>query len=594
MHLPRDISRFIRRKLFRTDYPSWIARQEALSWRESAAVRRLAEQLALGGGPLISILMPVYDPPLRFLEAAIDSVQSQFYRRWELCIADDASRNPGVRQLLAARAAADPRVKVVFREKNGHIAAASNSALELVGGSYVALLDHDDVLAPTALYWVAEAIRETPDAAIVYSDEDHVDPDGVRSTPHFKCEFNYDLFLAQNMVSHLGVYRTALVREVGGFRVGYEGSQDYDLSLRIVERATPEQIVHLPRVLYHWRTLPGSTACGAGEKPYAFEAAKRAIEDHLRRRGVAADVVDAPECPGMQRIRYRLPEQLPRVLIVIPTRDRLDLLRACVESIATKSTYPSYRICVVDNGSVEPATLEYLARLREAGHLVLRDDAPFNYSRLNNNAVREHGRDFELVCLLNNDTEVVSPGWLEELVSHAIQPGVGCVGARLWYPDGTIQHAGVVMGILSCAGHVHRFARRGNPGYMGRATLQQSFSAVTGACLLVSRNVYEAVGGLDESLQIAFNDVDFCLKVRAAGHRNVWTPYAELVHHESVSRGDEDTLEKMERAQREAGKIRERWRELVENDPCYSPHLTLSAEDFSRAPASRVPKIRLA
>ncbi len=604
IHLPRDLGRVIRRKLRPAretgplvcgkDYPSWIAAQEALSRAEAAALRRRAESLALDGGPLISVLMPVYNPPLPFLAAAIDSVQRQVYPKWELCIADDASTNPAVRSLLASRAAADPRIKVVFRQTNGHIAAASNSALDLVSGSYVALLDHDDELATTALYWVAEALHATPDAAIVYSDEDKVDAQGVRSMPYFKCDFNYDLFLAHNMVSHLGVYRTALVRELGGFRVGYEGSQDYDLALRVIERIPPAQIVHVPRVLYHWRTFPGSTAQATDEKPYAFEAAKRAIADHLQRRGVVADVLEAPECRGMQRIRYRLPESAPRVLIVIPTRDRLDLLAHCCESILTKSTYANYRICVVDNGSVEPRTLEYLSRLRGAGHAVLRDDARFNYSRLNNRAVRELGRDARFVCLLNNDTEVVSPAWLEELVGHAIQPGVGCAGARLWYPDGRIQHAGVVMGLLTCAGHAHRFAPRGDPGYMGRAALQQSFSAVTGACLLVSRAIYDAVGGLDETLPVAFNDIDFCLRVRAAGHRNVWTPYAELVHHESMSRGLEDTPEKLARARVEVAKLRERWKDVMENDPCYSPHLTLDAEDFSRATVSRVPRVRAA
>jgi GT2 family glycosyltransferase len=567
--------------------------QEALSTEEAAALRRRAERLARDGGPLISVLMPVYDPPLPFLAAAIDSVQRQVYPNWELCIADDASRDPGVRALLAARAAADPRIKVVFRETNGHISAASNSALELVSGSHVALLDHDDELAPTALYWVVDALHDNPDAALVYSDEDKVDTEGVRSGPYLKCDFNYDLFLSHNMVSHLGVYRTTLLRELGGFRVGYEGSQDYDVALRFVERVRPAQIVHVPRVLYHWRTIPGSTAATTDAKPYAFEAAKRAITDHLRRRGIRADVVESPDCEGT-RVRYRLSDPAPRVLIVIPTRDRLDLLAPCIESITTKSIYTNYRICVVDNGSVEPRTLEYLSRLRRAGHAVLRDDSPFNYSRLNNRAVREHGGDAEFVCLLNNDTEVVSPSWLEELVGHAIQPGVGCVGARLWYPDGRIQHAGIVMGLLTCAGHAHRFAPRGNAGYMGRAALQQSFSAVTAACLVVSRAIYDAVGGLDETLTVAFNDVDFCLRVRGAGYRNVWTPYAELVHHESVSRGEDDTPEKQGRFLTEVATMRERWKHVIENDPCYSPHLTLDAEDFSRAPVSRVPRFHAA
>jgi GT2 family glycosyltransferase len=597
-HLPRDVVRSVRRRLGRPtggalewhDYASWIRAREALSLDEAAALRRRSDWLAAHGGPRFSVLLPIRDPSPVLLARAIDSVVRQVYPAWELCVAD-ASGDPAIGALIASRAAAEPRLKVSLLEPTTGRAAAANAALALASGDRVALLEATSELAGWALHWMAEALHAAPDAALAYSDEDTIDPAGERSLPYFKCAFNYDLLLCHDLVSRLAVYPAALVREIGGLRDGCEGAEEYDLALRATERANPEQIVHVPRVLYHARAAAAPTARRAEEAARGREGARRAVRAHLARRGVAAEVLEAPECRGMQRVRYRVPDPPPLVLVVVPTRDRLDLLVPCLESIRTRTTYPSYRICVVDNGSVEPGTLEYLGRLRSEGHEVLRDDAPFNYSRLNNRAVREVGQDADFVCLLNNDTEVLSPDWLDELVGHAVQPGVGCVGARLWYPDGRLQHGGVVLGLCGCAGHAHRFATRGDRGYMGRAALQQSFSAVTAACLLVSCRLYDEVGGLDEAMAVSFNDVDFCLKVRAAGRRNVWTPYAELVHHESVSRGIEDSSERRERAAEEAAIVRKRWRELLDDDPCYSPHLTLEAEDFSPAPSARGPRL---
>ena len=557
-------------------YSEWIVRFEP----QLATYPLLAAQRSRWDRqPTISVLMPTFNTPARYLREAIASVQRQEYPHWELCIADDASTAPHVRQVLAAFAAADARIKVCYRPNNGHISAASNSALALATGAFIALLDHDDRLHPLALHYLAEAMVETPGVQMIYTDEDKLDTAGLRNGPYFKSDFNYELFLAQNMISHLGCYATELVRDVGGFRIGLEGSQDWDLGLRVFERVGPAAIVHIPRVLYHWRELPGSTAVSGDEKPYAQLAGRRAVEDHIRRRAIDATVLPAPTLPSWNRIRYPVPKPAPKVSIVIPTRDKVDLLRACVQSILERTTYENYEIVIVDNGSVEPNTVTYLKSLTAERITTIRDDAPFNYSRLNNRAVQASSG--EMVCLLNNDIEVLTADWLEEMVGIASQESVGIVGARLWYPDQRIQHAGVILGIGGIASHSHRFTRKGDPGYFGRAVLHQQLSAVTGACLLISRKLWDLLGGLDEALAVAFNDIDICLRAGALGYRVVWTPYAELIHHESVSRGQEDTAEKIARFEAEQGLMRQRWGEQIEADPFYSPNLTLLAEDFS-------------
>ncbi|MBO9644510.1 MAG: glycosyltransferase family 2 protein [Pseudacidovorax sp.] len=560
------------------DYGRWAREHDTITPQQREALR--ARATALADGPLISVLMPCYNPDPQFLRAAIASVQAQLYGRWQLCIADDASPAPEVRQVLEACQAEDPRIQVVFRPKNGHISAASNSALELVQGEWIALMDHDDLLPEDALLRVAECVRAHPQAQLVYSDEDKVDDQGHRSDPYFKPDWNLDLFRSHNMFSHLGVLRTALVREVGGFRQGLEGSQDWDLVLRCVERIAPSQIVHIPRVLYHWRIHVQSTAKSMDAKPYAAVAGERALDEHFARLGIQAKA----EYLGYgYRVRYALPSPPPLVSLIIPTRNALALVRQCIESIQKRTEYPNWEIILVDNGSDDPAALAYFERLAQQPHLrVLRDDRPFNYSALNNQAVAMARG--ELVALVNNDIEVMSPGWLSEMVSLAMQPGVGAVGARLWYPDMTLQHGGVILGPGGCAVHAHKALPRGLNGYAGRAALIQSFSAVTAACLVVRKSLYVQVGGLDEvNLSVAFNDVDFCLRVREAGYRNVWTPYAELLHHESATRGEDVAPEKRERFERELAFMQQRWGALIDHDPAYSPNLTLLLEDFSLA-----------
>lgn len=536
--------------------------------------------------PLISLVMPAYNPRREDLVRALESVLAQVYGRWELCVADDASTEPHVREVLEAYRHRDPRIKVAYRERNGHISAASNTALALATGEYIGLIDHDDELHPLALHYVAEAIVRHGGCELVFTDEDKIGPFG-RYDPYFKCELNYELLLAHNMVSHFGCYRARRLRDIGGFREGFEGSQDYDLALRFIEGLEPARIVHVPRVLYHWRASPGSMAGTGEEKPYALVAAQRAIAEHLERVGTPGEVLSTPEAPGMNRVRFRIPDPAPEVCIIIPTRDRADLLGMCVDSVLSRTAYPSYSILIVDNGSREKATATLLARLQSEPRIsVLRDDGEFNFSALNNRAVRQSSAEF--VCLLNNDIEVPAADWLEEMVGMAARPGIGAVGARLWYPDKTLQHGGVILGLRGVASHAHKHLHKGQPGYFGRAVLHQAMSAVTAACLLVRRGIYEEVGGLDETFRIAFNDIDFCLRVRAAGYRNVWTPFAELVHHESATRGYETTPEKRVRFEDEVRRMRERWGELLLNDPAYSPNLTLETEDFTLAWPPRV------
>ena len=538
--------------------------------------------------PFFSVVLPVYNTNPAWLSRAIASVQAQGYLHWELCIADDASPNPETRALLDRFAQEDNRIKLMLREQNGHISAASNSAIEIASGEWLVLLDHDDELSPDALFWIAEAINRHPDCQLIYSDEDKMDQSGVRSDPYFKPDWNPDLFLSQNMFSHLGAYRTDLVRAVGGFRVGYEGSQDYDLALRCIERIKPSQIHHIPRVLYHWRMHAQSTAQSINAKPYAMLAGARALNDHFSRTGVDA----LAESVGYgYRVRYALPAVLPLVSLIIPTRNGLKLLRQCVQSILNKTTYANFEILIVDNGSDDAATLRYLKGLSADNRIrVLRDDRPFNYSQLNNTAVLQARGD--VLGLINNDIEVISPDWLTEMVGHAVRPGVGAVGARLWYSDDTLQHAGVVLGLEGFAGHVHRYLPRGNVGYCGRAALTQSFSAVTGACLVVKKSSYLQVGGLNEvDLPIACNDIDFCLKLLRAGYRNLWTPWAELYHHESSTRGFDDTPEKLARSKNEVAYMWQQWGDMLRNDPAYNPNLTLDASDFGLAWPPRVVQV---
>ena len=560
------------------DYARWIRCYDRL---EREDVQRIREQIAkFHYSPMISVLLPVYNSNLRWLRRAILSVQKQLYPRWELCVVDDASTDRKLWPFLQRCARRDPRINVMRRTENGHISAASNDALRLANGDFVALLDHDDELAPTALYFVALALNKNRDLQLLYSDEDKLDAQNRRSEPYFKSDWNPELVLAQNFISHLSVYRTDLIRRLGGFRIGLEGSQDYDLALRCIEQIRPKEIEHLPWVLYHWRAGDQSTASSATAKPYAQEAARRAVQEHLERTGIAGTVV--PSHGVYLQTKYAFPIEHPLVSIIIPTRDRTSCLQKCLDSIFEKTDYRNYEVIVLDNESHEAETLEFLAELTKYDRVrVERIDGTFNYSRLNNRGVELSRGSF--IALLNNDVEVINDDWLSEMVSRAMQPEVAMVGARLWYPNGTIQHGGVILGAGGIAGHAHVGLRRGEPGYFARANLAQNVSAVTAACALVRREVYLQLGGFDESLAVTFNDIDFCLRLRQAGYRIVWTPHAELIHHESASRGFDDSTPKQVRFLGEVDYMNSKWGDMLQRDPFYNPNLSLGENLFTLA-----------
>ena len=560
-------------------YAEWLSRNEDPA--DGDGHDFLRQISTMKKPPVISVVMPVHNTKAEWLREAIDSVRGQIYPHWQLCIADDASTAPHVRDILEHYRALDSRIQIIYRPEGGHISAASNSALGLAAGDFVALLDHDDVLSEHALYHVTAALLKDPDAMILYSDEDKLAEDGSRTEPHFKSDWNPDLFFSQNYICHLCVIRRSILEKIGGFRLGVEGSQDHDLLLRCLPNVRDSQILHIPRILYHWRIHPQSTAKSSGGKSYTTDAALKALEDHLARHAPQAKVEEGLVA-NTYRVRWPIPAPEPLVSLLIPTRDRRELIETAISSIREKSDYRNFEILILDNGSTDPDTLEYFARIpREDSRVrVVPYHHPFNYSAINNyGASQARG---EVIGLINNDIEVISPGWLSEMVSHALRPEIGCVGAKLYYSNHTYQHCGVILGLGGVAGHSHKYFPPTHPGYFNRLLLIQNLSAVTAACLVLRKCVFEEVGGLDEkNLTVAFNDVDFCLKVREAGYRNLWTPYAELFHHESVSRGHEDSPEKVKRFQSEIHHMKEKWGDKLLWDPYYNENLTREREDFS-------------
>ena len=537
--------------------------------------------------PKISIVLPTYNTPLKFIKNAINSVLNQVYKNWELIIVDDASQDSVLQNYLNELSNIDNRISFIQRENNGHISTATNTGIANTNSNFIGFLDHDDELHPLALYYVVKELIANPNAILVYTDEDFIGENGGRYSPYFKCDFNYDLLLSHNMITHFSVYSKKALLEVGLFNTELDGAQDYDMVLRIFEKYGDSNFIHIPRVLYHWRVHEQSSSSSIEAKPYAHLAAIKAIQNHLNRIGVDGIVSAAPEVVGCNRVSYGLPKEMPSVEIIILTKDSVHLLRTCIESIINKSTFTNYIITIVDNGSSQKETIDYFSSLSKFNFIkIYRDDSEFNFSALNNCAVNKSSADF--VLLLNNDIEVITPNWIEEMLGLAIQEKVGCVGARLWYPNDTLQHGGLIMGLGGVAGHSHKFLPKGEFGYANRAALIQSLCGVTAACLLIKREKYLSVGGMDEDFKVAFNDVDFCLRVLKDGNRNIWTPYAELYHHESATRGYENTPEKKLRFHNEALRLRELWEEILNSDPYYSPNLSISTEDFSIAWPPRV------
>lgn len=560
------------------DYGSWVNRFDTIDEGARSVLR--TKSAALTDRPLISIVVPVFNTPADYLRAMIESVRAQIYQEWELCVCDDASTLSHVTTILNEYRTLDARIRVVRRASNGHICSASNDALAIATGRFIALLDHDDCLPEHALYMVAHYLQLHPSARMLYSDEDKLTPSGERVEPYFKSDWDPVLMLGQNMFSHLGVFETALVREVGGFRMGFEGSQDHDLVLRCSERVGVDGIIHIPHVLYHWRSTAQSTARDVSVKPYVREATVRAVREHLERAGRQAAVEPLSENSSMLSVKLAVPQPEPLVSIIIPTRDKPDLLAKCVSSLRERTNYQNFEILIVDNGSTDPRALTLLADYAKIPNVVVfRVDAPFNYSALNNEAAaRARG---SLLCLLNNDVEVIDRNWLSVLCGYALQSGVGAVGAALWYPNDTLQHGGVVLAGDAIAGHMHHLLHRGGAGYFGRAVLAQQVSAVSAACLLVRHDLFDAVGGLDaENLTVAYNDVDFCLKLHAAGYRNVYVPYANLYHHESASRGNDASGERALRLAREAHWMQSKWGDALSSDAFYNPNLALAGGKF--------------
>jgi GT2 family glycosyltransferase len=563
-------------------YRDWIARNEP-GPADAAAIR--AWLGGIEGLPVVSVLMPVHDPQPHHLRAAIRSVQEQIHARWQLCIADDGSASPLIRRLLDEVAADDPRIGITRLGVSRGVAVATNAALERAEGEVCLFLDHDDVIAPHALALIAAAFAAEPAMAAVYSDEDTLDAHGRRSAPLFKPDFDGERLLSQNYVNHAFAVRTELLRRLGGVRDGVDGAQDHDLVLRIAEAGAAEA-GHIPQVLYHWRVYPGGRTLSQRGRADLKAARRLVVADALARRGVQAEVGFTGR--GHAEVRVRLAEPAPSILAIVPTRDRAGLLEACAAGLLRHTDYPKLRLRIVDNGSRAPSALAALEALsREERVDVLRVDAPFNFSALVNQAAADAEAD--LLLLLNDDVLVVEPHWLERMAALATRPGVGAVGAGLHYPDGRWQHAGLVLGLgpQGIAGHEFRGQAGDAPGPQGRLQVTREVSAVTGACLLVGRDKFEAAGGMDEELAVAFNDVDFCLKLRARGLRNVWTPQARLIHLESATRGRDADPERAARFAREAEIMRARWGELLQRDPYYNPNLTLDDESFGLAAVSR-------
>lgn len=556
-------------------YPNWLARNEVLD------IEAMTQEIAtFHYQPKISIAMPVYNVEEKWLRLCIDSILNQVYTNWELCMADDASTDPNVKKILTEYQQLDERIRVVFREQNGHISEATNSALAIATGEFVALLDNDDELAINAFYEVVKVLNENPELDLIYSDEDKIDMDGNRSDPAFKPDWSPDLLLGTNYISHLGVYRRSILEEIGGFLKGYEGSQDYDLVLRFTEKTTKERIKHIPKVLYYWRMLPTSTAVDQGSKGYAFEAGLRAVQDALVRRGINGHATHGA-ANGLYDVYYDI-ESEKLVSIIIPTKNGYKDVQRCVSSIIEKTTYQNYEIIMADNGSTDPKMHELYAEFEQQlpGRFFVESiDIPFNFSTINNRAAKKaHG---EYLLFLNNDTEVITENWLTLMVSFAQQERIGCVGAKLLYPNNTVQHAGVILGLGGVAGHGHYGYPHGDLGYFGRLAINVNYSAVTAACLLMKKADFDAVGGFEEAFTVAFNDVDLCLKVQALGRDNVWLHEAELYHFESQTRGYDDKGKKKKRFEQEKVMMEEKWGPLIENDPFYNPNLTRDIPNFS-------------
>lgn len=553
-------------------YEAWLARHKV----DKRTLRR-QKHAAFAQKPLISIVIPLYCTPLPYLKELLESVRRQSYENWQLCLAD-GSPDDKAKEFIEKHYGREKRIVYRKLEENGGISVNTNEAVALAAGEYLMLCDHDDTLEPDALYEIVKAINDTG-ADVLYTDEDKVSMDGRHYfDPNFKPDFNLFRLRENNYICHIFVVKKSLTDETGLLRSEFDGAQDFDFILRCCEKA--QKITHIPKVLYHWRCHMDSTAADPSSKAYAYEAGRKAVREHYQRLGIDAKV-EMTERPGWYRSHVKV-QGNPLISVIIPNKDHTDDLELCLFSMTRKSTYRNYEILIVENNSEKEETFEYYRKLpdRYPKARVLTWEKEFNYSAINNFAAKEAKGEYLL--FLNNDVEILTPDWMEEMLQNCQQENVAAVGAKLYYPDDTIQHAGVVLGLGGIAGHIMCRASKEDPGYFGRMISVQEISAVTAACMMVKKSDFDAVGGLDETFQVAFNDIDLCMKFSAAGKKIIFTPYAELYHYESKSRGLEDTPEKQFRFDKEVKRFQEKWAQQLEmGDPYYSPNLSVTEGDCS-------------
>lgn len=528
--------------------------------------------------PLISIVVPLYKTSEYYLNQLVDSVKAQTYEKWELCLSDGSGENSPIRTVLEMLEKSDERIKVVHNEKQLHISENTNAVIKIATGDFIAFADHDDVLTPNALYENVRLVNHHPNAEVIYSDEDKIYGEDQYLQPHFKPDFSIDMLCSVNYICHFLVVKRNIIEQIGMLRSEYDGAQDYDFVLRCVEAT--EHVYHIPKILYHWRISEDSTSENPESKEYAVEAGRKAVQAHYDRMGVDA-VVEKGKYFGLYRTRLKRKND-PLVSIIIPNKDHIEDLQICIDSLEEKNTYKNIEYIIVENNSIEDRTFDYYKQLQEKNLRVkvVSYEGKFNYSAINNYGVTFARGDYYL--FMNNDVEIINPETIEELLNYAMREDVGVVGSRLYYPDGTIQHAGVVVGFGGIAGHTFVNQKPTENGYFNRIIVAQNYSAVTAACMMVRGSIFKEVHGFSEELAVAFNDIDFCLKVRATRKLIVYNPYAELYHYESKSRGAEDTPEKIQRFQNEIAVFEKKWPEiLAEGDPYYNVNLSLDTQDFS-------------
>ena len=530
--------------------------------------KKKEEKITLKYKPFISVLLPVYNVKSQYLKECLDSILGQEYDNFEICVVDDASTLEETINTLKDYEK-NKKIRVKFRKKNGHISRATNDALKMAKGEFIALIDNDDTINKDAFYEVVKVLNNNKKIDMIYTDEDKINLDGERCCPNFKSDWAPDSFLSSNYISHLGVLRKSIVDEIGGFRVGYEGAQDFDLYLRFTEKT--DRIYHIPKILYHWRMIPGSTSMEIDNKNYALERGRLALEDALKRRGIEGSVKIAKGCPYYY-IDYEVKNN-PSVSIIIPTKDSVVYLSKCLESIFKKTTYSNYEVVVVNNNSSEKKTFELFEKYKKEydNFKVIDANYEFNYAKIHNQVVKKLSTDY--LVLLNNDTEIIDSNWLETMLGYASQKHIGAVGVKLLYPDNTVQHGGVILG-LGIASHAFVGEHTDNIVWGGRLSIPYNYSAVTAACLMISRKKWDEVGGMEEKLKVAYNDVDLCLKLLEKGYYNVFVPMIRVYHYESKSRGQDNTPEKKARFDYEQDFMRRKWNKRINNDEFYNPNFT--------------------